>query len=438
MALTTTMVSLGGARVLVSTPNVRQYGHLGLEILMSLASARNAGASVYFVRPPVVAGESLFELESPEVRVLRPSRLTSAVLHLRVAARGARARWGKWWDALNEAWHHELSVEFTTHIANRSLPEPIRDRIREARRQLRVSSDEILRVRAERPSYFQRALLRPRIPVHLRAEAEAGAAREAVAHGIDPQARLVCIHARESGYKLGKEMQDAKPHAGRDDRVRNARIETYLHACDYLIGLGYTVVRLGDPSMTPLQHPGVVDLATSPARTNRLEVHCLLRSDLIIANESGLAGVGYLTNTPMLLVNVTEPIAAYPIRAPGLFLTKGVVERRTGRRLTNLELLTDEYQSHFRDSRRYLYVDNDPEEITAAVVEMLDYAAGTWTESAGQRAYHTAIIDAISKLQKLNHVRKWGLDGEFLGDGRIAKVAVEAVPGETVRGETVR
>ena len=45
---------------------------------------------------------------------------------------------------------------------------------------------------------------------------------------------------------------------------------------------GYTVVRLGDPSMTPLSHPGVIDLATSPARTNLLEVYCLLRSAFIV------------------------------------------------------------------------------------------------------------------------------------------------------------
>jgi putative glycosyltransferase (TIGR04372 family) len=423
MGVTTATVTWRGSRVLVAMPNVRHYGHLGLEILMSLARARQLGASVYFVRPSTVAGEALFELESPDVPVLRPSRLGQAALRARIAAHETRARFDDWRDEFNEAWHQELTAGLSTHIADGSLPPPVRDRLREARRRLRASADAIVRGRAGRPSYFQRRLLRPRLPVQLRADAEAEAAAAALAHGIDPRARLVCIHARESGYKRGHEIQDAKPHSGRDDRVRNARIASYLPACDHLIGLGYTVVRLGDPSMTPVSHPGVIDLATSPRRSHRLEIHCLLRSDLIVANESGLAGVSYLTNTPMLLVNVTEPIAAYPVRAPGLFVPKAVLDRRTGRRLANTELLTDDYQTHFRNPRRYAYVDNDPGEITAAVIEMLAYRDGTWRESAKQRDYHQAITGAAAALQHNHYVRKWGLDGDFLGDGRIAKVA---------------
>jgi putative glycosyltransferase (TIGR04372 family) len=207
--------------------------------------------------------------------------------------------------------------------------------------------------------------------------------------------------------------------------VRNARIETYLEAADFLVQRGYTVVRLGDPSMTPVDHPGVVDLATSRTRTNLLEIYCMLRADLLIAGESGLAGVTYLTNTPFLLVNSTEPISSYPIRAPGLFLPKTVVDKRDGRRLTSHDLLGTDYHRQFRDTRRYLYVDNTPAEIRAATEEMLTWIAGGWTESDGQRGYHEAIMASAAELHKRsNYVRKWGLDKGFLGDGRIARVAL--------------
>ena len=250
------------------------------------------------------------------------------------------------------------------------------------------------------------------------------AARQARAHGIAPDARLVCVHAREGGYKHGGETHDIKPDS-RDDRTRNARIESYLDAADYLIGRGYAVIRLGDPSMTPVHHPGVVDLATSPTRTNLLEIYCLLRSDFIICGESAFGNVIYLTNTPMLLVNATEPISAYPIRAPGLFLPKTVVDKRDGRRLTTVDLLSLEYHRQFRDTRRYQYVDNSPEQIREATQKMLEWIDGRWAESQAQHGYHEATMSAAAQLRRRStYVRKWGLHEGFLGDGRIARVAL--------------
>ena len=80
MSFTTTTVRFGGRRVLVAHPNERQYGHLALEIMMSLARAREAHADVYLVRPSTRLGGGLFELESPEVRVLRPVPVVREVL----------------------------------------------------------------------------------------------------------------------------------------------------------------------------------------------------------------------------------------------------------------------------------------------------------------------------------------------------------------------
>ena len=262
------------------------------------------------------------------------------------------------------------------------------------------------------------------MPVRLRPAASEEAARQAHAHGIAPDARLVCIHAREPGYKRGVELHDVKPDS-RDDRTRNARIESYLRAVDDLVGRGYQVVRLGDPSMTPLVHPGVVDLAISPGRTNLLEVYCLLRSAFIICGESAFGSVIYLTNTPILLVNATEPIAAYPVRAPGLFLPKTAVDKRDGRPLTTVELLGLDCHRQFRDTRRFLYVDNSPEQVRAAAQEMLDWVQGRWTESDAQRQYHETIVATTAQLwRRSQYVRKWGLHEGFLGDGRIARIAL--------------
>lgn len=429
MKFTTTTVRLGLRRVRVTEPNDRQYGHLGLEMVMSLAHARKEGADVYFVRPSTSLGLGLFELESPAVRVVRPPRVVRDLFQLCVAWRRLRDQIDRWRALKREEIERELVREATRYVVNRGMPAEVRERVRTMRRRLRTSLEQLARNRRSGPPYYERRILREPVPVRLHAVAETEAVRQARAHGIQDDARLVCMHTREGGYKHGQEIQDTKPEVGRDDRARNARIESYLEAVTYLVQRGYTVVRLGDPTMNPLRHPGVIDLATSPDRTNLLEVWCLLRSAFIIAGESAYVNLVYLTNTPILLVNATEPISAYSIRAPGLFLAKTVVDRRDGRRLTSIDLLSLEYHRQLRDTRRYVYVDNTPEEILEATREMLDWVEGRWTESEAQRSYHDAIMAASARLRRHSaYVRKWGLHEGFLGDGRIARVGVaEAV-----------
>jgi putative glycosyltransferase (TIGR04372 family) len=411
--------------VLVARPNEIQYGHLGLEIGMALLRAREQGADVYLVQPRTPFGAGFFELESPDVRVLHPSRMARNVIEACMPWLRFQARVARWREDLHEQVDRELIHEMSRYIEAPGIPPPIRERLRRTRRRFRTSLDRVERKRHLRAIYYERKLLRAPLPVRLRPSAEREAAAQAQAHGIPPEARIVCIHARESGYKRGREIQDTKPELGRVDEARNARIESYLEAADYLTARGFTVVRLGDPTMTPVQHPGVVDLATSPARTHLLETYCLLRCAFIIAGESAYVNVVYLTNTPILLVNVTEPISAYPIRAPGLLLPKGVVDKRDGRRLRNSDLLTLDYQRQIRDIRRYLYVDNPPGHIRQATEEMLDWVDGRWSESDGQRRYHSTIMAAAERLGHRPYVRKWGLHEGFLGDGRIARVALD-------------
>jgi len=428
MGFEATLLSIPRRRVLIARPNARQYGHLGLEMLMALAEARRAAANVYFVRSRDVPGPGLFELDSREVRVLRLSRAIgkAAAAHLMIGAwRSRSSEWRRQWvDGVRS----ELIHEFTHHAHKKHVPKDVRYQLRQWRRHLQEGRDALRRPSEAPRSYFQRRLLREPVETHLRPEAEEEARRSARAHGIPDDAPIVAIHARESGYKRGREMQDAKPETGRDDGARNARIETYFEACDFLVNLGYTIVRLGDPSMTPVVRPGIIDIATSPARSNLLEVFLLLRSEFLIAGESGLLGVSYLTNTPLLTVNATEPISAYPIRPDGLFVTKQVIDKESGRRLRQEDFLTETYQNALRSTRRYFYIDNTAAEVAAAAREMRQWVHGERSESPGQRDYHDRIMAAAADLQtRMSYIRKWGLDDGFLGDGRIANVALERV-----------
>lgn len=410
--------------VLISQPNVRQYGHLGLEIFMAIEEAQRLGADVLFLRPRKVLGEALFELEPRDVRILKPGALASAPFRFKWFTAHARPQLQELRDHVKTEFKREARRELRPHIDNEGFPELFRQELRELNARWFDLPKQVITEGPE-PKYFSRRAFNRRLEVSLPAPLVAEARRQALAHGIAADARIITLHAREAGYKRGQEMEDVKPGV-REDAVRNAHIEHYVAAVEYLTGQGYTVVRLGDPSMTPLTMPGVVDLALSPARTNLLEVYCLMNSVFMIGCESGPSSLTYLTNTPCLWVNCTDPITSFPIRANSMYLLKRVRDRKSRKFLTLDDRLEHDYIEHFRHTQRNEYFDNTPEEILAATREMESVVLHGTPPSAAQRAFREKATEAgVFFVDRLAYIRKWGPDEGFLGDGRIAQIALD-------------
>ena len=419
-----TLVQRDGRQVLVVRPNTKVYGHMALEINMTLALARELDADVYF--DPVkkdVANPALFDLNSTGVRVLRPRGLgrlkfQSALRHRRVEMKRQTG-----WHDYSRKIRSDIARELARHTSNRDYPKALRDRLREAvkrmqpeRRSWKKQKDLTAEQYRDHVLYYRRRLLRDPVSVHLRPEVAEPTKQAAEALGITREAKIVAVHARSPGFKGGWDIQDIKV-GGRDESCRNARLESYFDAIDYLVDEGYTVVRTGDPSMDPVRRRGVIDLATSPHRTAALEVYVLLRSTFLITGDSGPHLVSYLTNTPLLMVNATDPVLVYPVRKTGLYLLKTVVDLDTGQQLQFPDLLTDDYYSRLRSPKQYRYRPNTSEEIVAATQEMVAQLRSPSPESTAQSHLRQAVMDACDVLTN-KFVRKWATDEGFLGDGR--------------------
>ena len=425
----TTIGRYRGREVLICAPNWRQYGHLALEILQAYAAARETARAVYIVRRRGAANAALFDIEPDgEIDLVRPHAFARSRLTLRLARQTAADELRALTDRFGQDVRKEVRDELTLWRDRPGVPTPVVERVRTAKDWLRTPFwFERPRLRPEdRPQYFRRRLLRTPVPVRLGARAHEEAARQAAAIGLDETTPIVTIHAREPGYKRGRETRDTKPDHARDDSTRNVRIESYFAAIDHLIGRGFTVVRIGDPTMTPVARRGVIDLATMPARTPLLEIYCLFRSRFLIASDSGPSAAAYLTNTPLVSLNCTDPIAAYPLRPAAIYTLKRVADRRTGRRLTPREMIESDFITNNRNPRRYRYYDNTPQEVLAAVHEMLDMLDGRLEMSAAQQEYKARLLAVEAALQPVSHyVHKWGADDGFLGDGRIARCFID-------------
>jgi putative glycosyltransferase (TIGR04372 family) len=414
---------LPGRTLLVTRVNPRQYGHLALEIAMSLLHGRREHAAVYFLRPRRVVSSAMFRMISDEVRVVPRAVALDWAVRLFWWVGDARAWVAGQAASLTRALQRAIRAELSTYERSHQIRPRVRRALLHVKEDLRPPVPT--RVQQELPLYYQRRLLRDHVPVRVDPRAVSAVRAAAARVGLDPDLPMVTLHVRESGFKFGREMHDAKP-GGRDDSTRNARIESYFAAIDLIVSRGYTVVRVGDPSMRPVARPGLVDLATAAARSQLLEVYCMSRSRFFVSAEAGPVGLAYLTGTPLLTVNATDPISSYPIRGDGLLLLKHVRDRRTGRELSAAELVGREHLTHLRDVLRYEYVDNTGEEIVEAVTEMFESLEGRAEETEAQRRYREIATEAGEQFRPvLHYVRKWGSDRGFLGNGRVGREYAE-------------
>ena len=372
-------------RTVVANLTTAEYGHAAYEMLFALTIASRLCAKCYVLQPPSPANRALFRLQATRVELIETKPL--------------RALFFK----------SVYRCVFLFRRFRNAFKNPDRD------------------VRRATLPYFRRRVVEDvgvaRLSDFDRRESEALAKRL----GIPEDARLVALHVREAGYKHGRNAEDKGSR--RFDSTRNAYVESYVPAVDWLVRQGFLVVRLGDRFMTPVHHQGLIDVALSPLRTDALELYLLSRSEFLLGTESGPYHVTYLFGTPALITNATDPIGSYPIRFKDRLVFKRVLDRRTGRFLNIEELLSDLYYESLRDIGRFEYVDNSPEEILVAAREMVSGLTSRTDLAAQQKAFHDMALNAALRLRfRVNYVRKWGSHRNFLGRGRVGEQFLKGYP----------
>jgi putative glycosyltransferase (TIGR04372 family) len=226
----------------------------------------------------------------------------------------------------------------------------------------------------------------PTIRLRLPAERDAWARQRAGALGLSPDSPIVTVHVREAGYRASGGLRQR----GWDD-IRNARIEDFLPTFRALVDRGYTVVRLGDPTMTPVSMRGVVDLATAPDRDAWLDVWCTMHSRFLVGCDSGPSWLAVLLGVPVLTVNAVH--FRDVSRPADRVICKLARDRVTGRTLTVSEMLTEAFLRTGFKGDRYDCVDNEPADIERAVLDMIDVVEGRERLSWDQKRFNRRLLE---------------------------------------------
>ena len=232
--------------------------------------------------------------------------------------------------------------------------------------------------------------------------------------------KIVTIFARDSLYLREKSPQEDWSYHD----YRDCDINTYIHSIQYLIDKGYVVIRIGSEFSKSLEFSdnNYIEYNLSEFKSEFMDLFLIYISDFLIGTTSGATDVAVLFNTPFLGVNYA-PFMECPLGGCDLFIQKKIVDQYD--QVVPYKGIINKPEYHLFDgnamSKENLmsYIDNTPEEIYDAVVEMTLKVEKKFLLSAKQKVllnnYHKNFCSKNSWSNKFSPISiKWLEDNKEL------------------------
>lgn len=194
--------------------------------------------------------------------------------------------------------------------------------------------------------------------------------------GLNENDWFVCVYARDGGYY--KETEKSQ------NWFRNSDINTYKLAIDEIISRGGYVIRIGSHVCNKLnyEHPKVFDYSYSSYQSDFLDIYLLSRCRFFMGSYTGLSHVNSMFSTPELYLNVINCHGGnadiwIPKKMIDIDTKKYISYKEFFRRYNKYErALLAENGLNQRNLLRIEYIDNTPEEIQYATIDMLNMLEG--------------------------------------------------------------
>jgi putative glycosyltransferase (TIGR04372 family) len=112
--------------------------------------------------------------------------------------------------------------------------------------------------------------------------------------GLDRERWFMTLHIRQDGYRA---------ESGSPRSIRS--LAPYEKLVQHVFAQGGQVVRLGDPSMSALDAPGLIDLSRIP-HSFLLQAYACSRSRFLFGGDSGPVALAAGFNTPAVMANIVN------------------------------------------------------------------------------------------------------------------------------------
>ena len=195
--------------------------------------------------------------------------------------------------------------------------------------------------------------------------------------GIPSSAEVVTLLVRESGYTSSSGAYG----------FRDANIENYIPAVNYLIEQGLYVVRIGDKSMKKIKNAPsqFIDAPFHPDYTDLVEPYFISTSKFFMGTGSGPMEIASGFDIPILATDMPLVTHMVLIDEKNIVIYKKLYSRMLKRNLTYEEILLSPCIDFFHDKRfeeaDIEIVPNSSEEILLATKEMNERLDGKYSKS---------------------------------------------------------
>jgi len=196
--------------------------------------------------------------------------------------------------------------------------------------------------------------------------------------GVPEDAWFACVHVREPGF--------LKEQARSSETLRNADITAYLPAIEEITRRDGWVIRLGDPTMTPLPAmPQVVDYAVSPFKSEEMDIFLMASCRFLIGTTSGPVMVSEVFGVPVGAADYF-PIGGLLHTSKDVIIPKPYRHKATGRMPHFEEYLkmplAFTYDSEYVASLGLEPLSSEAEDIRDLAIEMMERTQGEWPYDA--------------------------------------------------------
>ena len=211
--------------------------------------------------------------------------------------------------------------------------------------------------------------------------------------GIKDDEWFACLHVREGGWKG-------------DEHYRQAPIEDYIPAIEKITAQGGWVIRMGDPSMTPLPDmERTIDYAKSDVRCDWLDVYLCAACRFFVGTSSGVYAIAHAFDRPVVQTNYLPTSTIY-MASKNLFLPKLARRNDTEHPMSFAEIMSAPFSVAANDAvveevAKATVINNTPQEIQEIVEEMMDRLDDKWETTEEDERLQTRFKDLTATVETL-------------------------------------
>jgi putative glycosyltransferase (TIGR04372 family) len=192
--------------------------------------------------------------------------------------------------------------------------------------------------------------------------------------GLNEDDKFVCLAVRDSTY-----LKFHQPYANFDyQNYRDCNIENFKLVSDYLTSLGYYVFRMGAKVAKPMstKNKKIIDYATTGIRNEFLDIYLSAYCEFCISTSLGFDSLPEMFNKPLVVVSVAPIAHIRSTNKKHLSIFRHHLDIINKKPITLSQIfernIADALHSRVYTNKGVNLIENTPEEIKEATIEMLN------------------------------------------------------------------